>query len=81
MADRWENYSADAMRDAYCEDEMSRLKECWKSLGGVRQAQTELEKHVYGSLNLVFLLRVSTNSVSCRDGIIEDTIEEEKADP
>ena len=81
MTDRREKYSVDEIRDAWSKDEKSRLKECWKSLEGMREAQSELEKHVYVSLDLVFLFRASTNCVSCRDGIIEDTIEEEKADP
>ena len=55
MADRLENYSADAIRDAYDKDEKSLLKECWKSLEGMREAQGELEKHVYGSLDLCLL--------------------------
>jgi hypothetical protein len=81
LTDRWKNYSFDEIMDAWSEEEKSRLKECWKSLEGMREAQGELEKHVYGSLDLVFLFRASTNCVSCRDGIIEDTIEEENADP
>lgn len=33
------------------------------------------------TLTLSSLFRASINCVSCRDGIIEDTIEEERSDP
>lgn len=71
-------YSDDAMMDAYGKVETSRLNECLKSLRTMRKAQDELEKHVYGFLNLVFLFRTTANCVSCRDGIIEDTTEKIK---
>jgi len=73
-------YSADAIRDAPGK-EKSRLKECGRSIGKMREAQKELENHVYGSLDPAFLFRVFINCVSCRDGILDDIIEEGEADP